>query len=412
MSRRMAAITTTYDMSCDSDVVDSMNGNQKNEPIIANINQSNGSNATRIAASPRSCSNNNNVITTEHHHTPTSLHRLRRSTGSTKQKRKMNLYYCAPSLVLQLLIIITLTSSLTTPLVSAQTTTTTVDKECSCSPQIFVFKLALSATCPPLPPPFPPNDVFGGGVKDYTCSISPEPIPNAASQEPVTSEDEEVDATADSDGSVRRRKMTGLGEYDETAMDFFPEAFEGSDTEIIVTTSAIKDEDTVKNAADIFPEINFTTYEVIPIEELEWSSVNFTASGNVIEPASSVDTQPVSIYSIQFLEVDKSFNVINQDSSYVRGIDLVNGDVFNYTSISAKPVAQTLGVVPGGMNMVLRGVNAAGEPVRNVFTITYTNDCGVPTFEDGNAIGWVVFVSFLTYPFVLKLCLYASLFLR
>ena len=229
-------------------------------------------------------------------------------------------------------------------------------------------------------------------MKDYTCSISPEPIPNAASQEPVTSEDEEVDATADSDGSVRRRKMTGLGEYDETAEHYFPEAFDTD--EIIVTTSVInKDEDTVKNAADIFPEINFTTYEVIPIEELEWSSVNFTASGNVIEPASSVDTQPVSIYSIQFLEVDKSFNVINQDSSYVRGIDLVNGDVFNYTSISAKPVAQTLGVVPGGMNMVLRGVNAAGEPVRNVFTITYTNDCGVPTFEDGNAIGWVVFVS-------------------
>ena len=231
-------------------------------------------------------------------------------------------------------------------------------------------------------------------MKDYTCSISPEPIPNAASQEPVTSEDEEVDATAGSDGSVRRRKMQALGEYYETAETYFPEAFEGSDTEdIIVTTSAIKDEDTVKNAADIFPEINFTTYEVIPIEELEWSSVNFTASGNVIEPASSVDTQPVSIYSIQFLEVDQSFNVINQDSSYVRGIDFVNGDVFNYTSISAKPVAQTLGVVPGGMNMVLRGVNAAGEPVRNVFTITYTNDCGVPTFEDGNAIGWVVFVS-------------------
>ena len=385
---RMAA-TTTYDMSCDSDVVDSLNGNQL---LLANINQNNGSNATRriAASSPRSCSNNNNTAV----HTPTSVHhRLRRSSSSTKQKQMMNHLYCAP-LALQLLIITLAFAFTTQHVVSAQTT----DKECSCSPQVFVFKLALSATCPSLPPPFPPNDVFGAGVKDYTCSITPEPIPNAASQEPVTSEDEEVDATSGTGG----RKMTTLGEYDETAQDYFPEAFDDANEDIILTTSVIKDEDTAKSAADIFPEINFTTYEVIPLEELEWSSANFTASGNVIEPAISVDTQPVSIYSIQFLEVDKSFNVINQDSSYVRGIDLVSGDVFNYTSISAKPLAQTLGVVPGGMNMVLRGVNAAGEPVRNVFTITYTNDCGVPTFEDGNAIGWVVFVSFFRYPFFLE----------
>lgn len=44
--------------------------------------------------------------------------------------------------------------------------------------------------------------------------------------------------------------------------------------------------------------------------------------------------------------------------------------------------------------MVLRGVNARGEPIRNVFTITYTNECGVPTFQKGEAIGWVVFEDF------------------
>ena len=115
-----------------------------------------------------------------------------------------------------------------------------------------------------------------------------------------------------------------------------------------------------------------------------------SSNGVSVEPA-SVDVVPVSIYSIQFLEVDTSFNVINQDSSYVRGIDFENGAVFNYTSISAKQGQEC--VVPGGMNMVLRGVTAAGEPVRNVFTITYTNDCGIQTFEEGDAIGWVVFVS-------------------
>ena len=54
----------------------------------------------------------------------------------------------------------------------------TTDGECSCSPPKFIFKLALSAACPALPPPFPPNDVFGAGVKDYTCTIGPEPIPS------------------------------------------------------------------------------------------------------------------------------------------------------------------------------------------------------------------------------------------
>jgi len=213
------------------------------------------------------------------------------------------------------------------PLIAAQGCS-----ECSCSPQAFVFRLDLSASCPALPPPFPPNDVFGAGVKDYTCSIGPEPIPDGADQE-VTSDN-----------------------------------------------------------TDHFTKFGI---EEIDINELEWSSSNLTSSSSSveevdIEPA-NVDVVPVSIYSIQFLEVDKSFNVINQDSSYVRGIDFENGAVFNYTSISAKQGQEC--VVPGGMNMVLRGVNAAGEPVRNVFTITYKNNCDVQTFEEGDAIGWVVFVS-------------------
>jgi hypothetical protein len=33
-----------------------------------------------------------------------------------------------------------------------------------------------------------------------------------------------------------------------------------------------------------------------------------------------------------------------------------------------------------------------------VFTITYNNDlCGTPTFEGGEAIGWVIFVSVLLF---------------
>ena len=165
--------------------------------------------------------------------------------------------------------------------------------------------------------------------------------------------------------------------------------------------------DDLLRASDFFPELldlhidqQIADYEQ-QIDELEWSSVNFTTSQletsqidininiNADDPARD-DLVPVSIYSIQFLEVDPKFDVINQDSSYVRDIDFADGDAFDYESVGSDG-----GTTPGGMNMVLRGVNAAGQPVRNVFTITYTNDCDKAAFRRGESIGWVVFVSFI-----------------
>ena len=206
--------------------------------------------------------------------------------------------------------------------------------ECSCSPREYTFRLDLSSPCPALPPPFPPNDVFGAGVRDYTCNVGPEPIPKSSSSS--------VEGGGGGGGGGRGR---------------------GRNNRELQTT----------NVTDYFPEYS--------VDDLEWSSQEYSASQ--IEEASmttTLDTVPVAVYSIQFLEVDPDFNVINQDSSYVRDIDFVDGTVFTYASI-----IETSTTIPGGMNMVLRGVNAAGDPVRNVFTITYTNDCGVPTFEVGDS---------------------------
>lgn len=279
----------------------------------------------------------------------------------------------ASSLSMTLIILLQLIA-----IIAGQSTSTDTDEtECVCSPRQFFFKLNLSATCPPLPPPFPPNDVFGSGVKDYTCSIGPEPVQNDAGDlildgeelvEPSGDESESNNATGVStESSSPSTRRLGQRRYVQ-------ESSNGVGT---IHNST---------ASDYFPEV-----------DLQWSSVNFTTSSLTTE----VDVTPVVIYSIQFLEVDTSFNVINQDSAYVRGIDFVSGDVFNYTSVSAT----RRGVVPGGMNMVLRGVNAKGDPVRNVFTITYTNECGIPTFQEGDAIGWVVFVSVAvwrrTFSFVL-----------
>jgi hypothetical protein len=295
--------------------------------------------------------------TTDHYCRGGNVRSIRSSSSSSRKTSPSTLL-----VLLQLLI----------GMIAGQSTTSNNEETtvCVCSPRQFYFKLNLSASCPPLPPPFPPNDVFGSGVKDYTCSIGPEPVQNDAGdilldgeelEEPTGDEieNETTNATTttnsnDSTSTSKRRRLSqqrsmqesssGIGKtYNSTASDYFPEV------------------------------------------DVQWSSANFTTSALTTE----VDVTPVVIYSIQFLEVDTSFNVINQDSAYVRGIDFVSGDVFNYTSVSAT----RRGVVPGGMNMVLRGVNAAGDPVRNVFTITYTNECGVPTFQEGDAIGWVVFVS-------------------
>ena len=214
--------------------------------------------------------------------------------------------------------------------------------ECSYCPREYTFRLYLSSPCPALPPPFPPNDVFGAGVRDYTCNVGPEPKPKSSLSS--------VEGEGGGGGGGRGR---------------------GRNNRELQTT----------NITDYFPEYS--------VDDLEWSSQEYSASQ--IEEASmtpTLDTVPVAVYSIQFLEVDPDFNVINQDSSYVRDIDFVDGTVFTYASI-----IETSTTIPGGMNRVLRGVNAAGDPVRNVFTITYTNDCGVPTFEVGDSIGWVIFVS-------------------
>jgi hypothetical protein len=212
------------------------------------------------------------------------------------------------------------------------------DELCSCSPREYYFKLNLSATCPELPPPFPPNDVFGAGVKDYTCTIGPEPVPNeksAVEGQPRSS------LSFGSEEEVRKLSDESLGFNDNTRADDF-----------------------------VVPDI--------------------------------IDPEPVVIDSIQFFEVDPDFNVVNQDPSYVRDVEFLDGDIFNYTSISSS--ITTSGKenysIPGGINMVLRGYNAAGERVRNVFTITFTNDCGVPTFEAGDEIGWVVFVSSISRCFL------------
>ncbi|KAK1745313.1 hypothetical protein QTG54_004604 [Skeletonema marinoi] len=159
----------------------------------------------------------------------------------------------------------------------------TAQQECSCAPREYRFRLDFSGTCPPQTPPFPPNDYFGSGVKDYTCSIGDSPV-----QETVREER----------NPIRRRLDTLEGEV----------------------------------------------------------KVDDTQQGNPIESV--------------LREANKN------DGETVRFI----------SSIVTKPEQ-----IPYRITMILRGFNRNQQAIQNTFTIAFTNTCGVPTFTEGERIGWVIF---------------------
>lgn len=217
---------------------------------------------------------------------------------------------------------------------------------CVCSPRQFGFRLDLSAVCPQLPPPFPPNDVFGAGIQNYYRAISYEPTGMVDTEEELM--DSTTSSTTAPSRSFRRRMQDGI---------FHPY------------------NSTVANS------------EALPPTEVGFVSIN-----NCV----GEDLTPIVIDSIQIIEFDLSMTPLQLDSNYI-DVNFHNGDVFSYTSFSEQN--QNPYLLIESISMVLHGRNAAGGAIRNGFTVTYTNDCGIPTFQDGDAIGWVVFVSSLVLCF-------------
>ncbi|EJK53653.1 hypothetical protein THAOC_26863, partial [Thalassiosira oceanica] len=210
---------------------------------------------------------------------------------------------------------------------------------------------------------------------------APEPVQGRDEGNTIADEIAQIQKEAElAQSTFRTSSANDGGEEDEEESDgglrlsSWRLNFEEKSNEI--TGGGVRERRAQDSAFDYFPEL-------VKVDESEWSSESFQTAA-----FTTTDTVPSKIISVQFLEVDRDFNVINQDSTYVRDQDLVDGDVIRYESVSGRDAA----VVPGGLNMVLRGVTPMGERVRNVFTITYTNDCDVYTFEDGEAMGWVEFV--------------------
>ena len=101
---------------------------------------------------------------------------------------------------------------------------------------------------------------------------------------------------------------------------------------------------------------------------------------------------PVNIVSIVFVEFDNSgyLNVLNMNGTYV-STDLADGAVIEFPSISKTQRSD----IPGGVAMLLVGVDDEGGMVRNRLAWTYDEDCdgSISPIVVGDAIGWVEIVS-------------------
>mmetsp|Transcript_27893 Transcript_27893/g.58100 ORF Transcript_27893/g.58100 Transcript_27893/m.58100 type:complete len:910 (-) Transcript_27893:253-2982(-) len=107
-----------------------------------------------------------------------------------------------------------------------------------------------------------------------------------------------------------------------------------------------------------------------------------------------VDLIPTEIFSIVFIEFNPSLQIINTNGTYAI-TELSDGDTFTFPSISdLNPF-----LVPGGVAMLLMGVNGEGTMVRSRVAWSYGSNCdnGVKVLENGDGIGWVEVVD-LTEP--------------
>eukprot|EP00580_Thalassiosira_gravida_P003897 CAMPEP_0201601666 /NCGR_PEP_ID=MMETSP0492-20130828/2588_1 /ASSEMBLY_ACC=CAM_ASM_000837 /TAXON_ID=420259 /ORGANISM="Thalassiosira gravida, Strain GMp14c1" /LENGTH=289 /DNA_ID=CAMNT_0048064969 /DNA_START=249 /DNA_END=1114 /DNA_ORIENTATION=- len=109
-----------------------------------------------------------------------------------------------------------------------------------------------------------------------------------------------------------------------------------------------------------------------------------------------LDTTPITVTSVTFLEADSTpqLNIINQDSTYF-DTSSSDGDLLSYTSISAsldvaRPLTDQVDSVPGGVMMVLFGINGDGEVIQNTVAWAYNLDnCEEVPLEEGDGVGWV-----------------------
>lgn len=70
----------------------------------------------------------------------------------------------------------------------------------------------------------------------------------------------------------------------------------------------------------------------------------------------------------------------------------VEGDSFIFESIALK--REDTVDPPKIIQFNIFATNSEGQPIVNIFAISFTNDCNIfPVIDEGNSAGWVYFVS-------------------
>jgi len=103
------------------------------------------------------------------------------------------------------------------------------------------------------------------------------------------------------------------------------------------------------------------------------------------------DLVPVSVASIDILELDEQLALVSQSSTFGTYFD---GDTFNYTSISDSPSQVNATFFPKALQISAIGNNADGETLFYAGLIVYATDClSFPMIAEESSIGWLTFVS-------------------
>jgi len=112
-----------------------------------------------------------------------------------------------------------------------------------------------------------------------------------------------------------------------------------------------------------------------------------------------VDEKPVAINQVTIFELNLGLSVLRQ--TVFTGLNLSDGDTYSFKSIVSEATDKSSLdelEIPGGLQIELRGVNAADEIIANTFILTYSNRCDIEPFFVDESIGWSVFAGLESPP--------------
>jgi len=111
---------------------------------------------------------------------------------------------------------------------------------------------------------------------------------------------------------------------------------------------------------------------------------------NILDSTSPDDTLvPFSVTGFQFKELDEEFQVIKVTANGPPDfIPLNDGGVLEYTSETAAGTR-----IPTAMSATVFATNSQGTELKLQWFVRFSNLCETIPFQDGDSLGWLVFVS-------------------